>query len=80
MVKAAQFCKKPVTNADDGVGEYPTQALLDVFTIREEIGMVSDPIITDPGEKQMMEVYSYLYSSLERSIKASLMIISSAAI
>ena len=79
MAKAAQFCKKPVTNADDGIGEHPTQALLDVFTIREEIGMVSDPI-TNPGEKQMMEVYSYLYSSLERSIKASLMIISSAAI
>lgn len=28
-------------NAGDGVGEHPTQALLDVFTIREEIGTVN---------------------------------------
>jgi ornithine carbamoyltransferase len=30
-----------VINAGDGVGEHPTQALLDVFTIREEIGTVN---------------------------------------
>ena len=35
---AAKLCRKPVINAGDGVGEHPTQALLDVFTIREEIG------------------------------------------
>ena len=28
-------------NAGDGVGEHPTQALLDVFTIREELGTVN---------------------------------------
>ena len=28
-------------NGGDGVGEHPTQALLDVFTIREEIGTVN---------------------------------------
>lgn len=38
---AAQLCRKPVINAGDGVGEHPTQALLDVFTIREEIGTVN---------------------------------------
>ena len=38
---AAQHCNKPVINAGDGVGEHPTQALLDVFTIREEIGTVN---------------------------------------
>lgn len=32
---------KPVINAGDGIGEHPTQALLDVFTIREEIGTVN---------------------------------------
>lgn len=35
------MCRKPVINAGDGVGEHPTQALLDVFTIREEIGTVN---------------------------------------
>lgn len=35
---AAQYAKKPVINAGDGVGEHPTQALLDTFTIFEELG------------------------------------------
>lgn len=41
LQKAAEHCRKPVINAGDGVGEHPTQALLDVFTIREEIGTVN---------------------------------------
>ena len=28
---AAEFCDKPVINAGDGVGEHPTQALLDII-------------------------------------------------
>lgn len=39
--EAVKMCRKPVINAGDGVGEHPTQALLDVFTIREEIGTVN---------------------------------------
>ncbi|HCK67556.1 MAG TPA: aspartate carbamoyltransferase [Anaerolineae bacterium] len=35
---AAKAAKKPVINAGDGVGEHPTQALLDIFTIYEELG------------------------------------------
>jgi aspartate carbamoyltransferase catalytic subunit len=35
---AAKAAKKPVINAGDGVGEHPTQALLDMFTIFEELG------------------------------------------
>jgi aspartate carbamoyltransferase len=30
-------CSKPVLNAGDGTGEHPTQALLDVFTICDEL-------------------------------------------
>ena len=41
LQEAAEHCRKPVINAGDGVGEHPTQALLDVFTIREEIGTVN---------------------------------------
>lgn len=33
---------KPVINAGDGVGEHPTQALLDVFTIWDELGLSLD--------------------------------------
>jgi len=48
--RAAQFCKRPVINAGDGVGEHPTQALLDVYTIREEIGTVNGLTITMVGD------------------------------
>ena len=36
---ASKYSNVPVVNAGDGTGEHPTQALLDIFTIREEIGM-----------------------------------------
>lgn len=35
---AADYASIPVINAGDGAGEHPTQALLDLFTIREELG------------------------------------------
>ncbi|MBL8101690.1 MAG: aspartate carbamoyltransferase [Anaerolineales bacterium] len=35
---AAKAARKPIINAGDGVGEHPTQALLDTFTIFEELG------------------------------------------
>lgn len=41
---------KPIINAGDGIGEHPTQALLDVFTIREELGTVNNKIITIVGD------------------------------
>ncbi len=37
---AADYASVPVLNAGDGAGEHPTQALLDLFTIREELGRV----------------------------------------
>lgn len=39
--EASKFSPVPILNAGDGVGEHPSQALLDVFTIREELGTVS---------------------------------------
>ena len=39
---------KPVLNAGDGVGEHPTQALLDVFTIYDELKL---PFSANPAEK-----------------------------
>jgi len=47
---AAQFAGKPVINAGDGVGEHPTQALLDVFTIREELGRLDNLTVTLLGD------------------------------
>jgi aspartate carbamoyltransferase catalytic subunit len=34
---AAYYATKPIINAGDGVGEHPTQALLDIFTIVQEL-------------------------------------------
>ncbi len=37
---AADYASVPVINAGDGAGEHPTQALLDLFTIRQELGRI----------------------------------------
>ncbi len=38
---AARYARKPLINAGDGVGEHPTQALLDIYTIEDELGRLS---------------------------------------
>lgn len=47
---AAGYARKPVINAGDGVGEHPTQALLDLFTIVEELDAVDGLTITMVGD------------------------------
>jgi aspartate carbamoyltransferase catalytic subunit len=49
---AAKAARKPVINAGDGVGEHPTQALLDTFTIFEELsaGNVDGMTVTMLGD------------------------------
>ena len=37
---AARYASKPIISAGDGVGEHPTQGLLDLYTIRAELGAV----------------------------------------
>ncbi len=47
---AAKYARKPVINAGDGIGEHPTQALLDLFTIREELGTIDGLTVTMLGD------------------------------
>jgi len=47
---AAEYAGKPVINAGDGPGEHPTQALLDMFTIREELGRLDNLTVTMLGD------------------------------
>ncbi|KAF2797829.1 aspartate carbamoyltransferase [Melanomma pulvis-pyrius CBS 109.77] len=47
---AAKFSNVPVINAGNGSREHPTQALLDIFTIREELGTVNGLTITFVGD------------------------------
>ncbi|RZC40808.1 CAD protein [Asbolus verrucosus] len=50
VLRASHHCRKPLINAGDGIGEHPSQALLDIFTIREEIGTVNGLTITLVGD------------------------------
>ncbi|KAJ1895786.1 Carbamoyl-phosphate synthase, partial [Kickxella alabastrina] len=47
---ASRMCSVPVINAGDGIGEHPSQAMLDAFTIREELGTVNGLTITLVGD------------------------------
>lgn len=47
---AAKYARKPIINAGDGVGEHPTQALLDLFTIIEELGSADGLTVTMLGD------------------------------
>lgn len=47
---AADYANVPVINAGDGAGEHPTQALLDLFTIREELGQIDGLKIAMVGD------------------------------
>ncbi len=47
---AADAATVPVINAGDGIGEHPTQGLLDLFTIRQELGHIDDLKIAMVGD------------------------------
>lgn len=47
---AARYASKPIINAGDGPGEHPTQALLDLFTIRQEMGQIDGQNVTMLGD------------------------------
>src|SRR5437879_1704185 len=55
----SRFLKSSVINAGDGAHEHPTQALLDVFTIREKKGSIEALNVTILGD--------ILYSRVARS-------------
>ena len=47
---AAKFSPVPIINGGNGSKEHPTQAFLDLFTIREELGKVTGLTITFTGD------------------------------
>lgn len=48
--EAAHWAKKPIINAGDGVGEHPTQALLDAYTIKRELGQLEGLTVAMLGD------------------------------
>jgi aspartate carbamoyltransferase catalytic subunit len=47
---AAEYARKPIINAGDGVGEHPTQALLDLYTIQSELGTLDNLHVAMVGD------------------------------
>tara|TARA_Y100000310_G_scaffold341625_1_gene441398 strand:- start:3619 stop:4545 length:927 start_codon:yes stop_codon:yes gene_type:complete len=47
---ASKVSPVPIINAGDGIGEHPTQALLDLYTIWKEFGRISDLSICMVGD------------------------------
>ncbi len=47
---AAAIASVPIINAGDGTGEHPTQAILDLFTIKEKLGRTNDLKVAMVGD------------------------------
>ncbi|HMD98409.1 MAG TPA: aspartate carbamoyltransferase [Terriglobia bacterium] len=63
--RAAAISGVPVINAGDGVGQHPTQALLDLFTIRKEIGHIDGlkiAMVGDLAQGRTVRSLAYLLS------------------
>lgn len=61
--RAAAVSQVPVINAGDGVGQHPTQALLDLYTIEKEIGAVDGleiAMVGDLAQGRTVRSLSYL--------------------
>lgn len=60
---ASEFSSKPVINAGDGAGQHPTQTLLDLFTIKSELGKIDGKKIILVGDlKYGRTVHSLAYA------------------
>ncbi len=49
-LRASKVLDVPLINAGDGVGEHPTQALLDLYTIHGELGRIDGLTVTMVGD------------------------------
>src|SRR4030042_4122569 len=47
---ASEASSVPIINAGDGIGEHPTQALLDLYTIKKKLGKIDNLNITFMGD------------------------------
>ncbi len=63
--RAAAVSRVPIINAGDGMGQHPTQALLDLYTIRKEIGSIdglSIAMVGDLAQGRTVRSLTYLLS------------------
>ncbi|HVH62298.1 MAG TPA: aspartate carbamoyltransferase, partial [Candidatus Dormibacteraeota bacterium] len=66
--RAAAVSSVPVINAGDGPGQHPTQALLDLYTIREELGRIDGvrvAMVGDLANGRTVRSLTYLLSKFK---------------
>src|SRR5438045_6441371 len=66
--RAASVSSVPVINASDGPGQHPTQALLDLYTVRNELGRidgVSVAMVGDLANGRTVRSLTYLLSKYQ---------------
>lgn len=64
--RAARVAGIPVINAGDGAGEHPTQTLLDLFTMRKQLGSLADRTIAVVGDLRYGRTVHSLVPALDR--------------
>lgn len=70
---ASKFSSKPIINAGDGSGEHPTQTLVDLYTIRKELGDINNKEMTIIGDlKYGRTVHSLLKALSHYNVKINL--------
>jgi aspartate carbamoyltransferase catalytic subunit len=67
---AAEFAEAPVINAGSGAEEHPTQAMLDLYTIRRELGRVDGLTVGLVGDlKYGRAAHSFAYALTNYDVK-----------
>jgi aspartate carbamoyltransferase catalytic subunit len=69
--RAAAVSRVPIINAGDGAGQHPTQALLDLYTIRKELGAIDGlrvAMVGDLANGRTVRSLAYLLSKF-RDVK-----------
>lgn len=78
--RAASVSDVPVINAGDGPGEHPTQALLDLYTIRHELGQIDDLTIALVGDLRFGRAVRSLAMLITRTTGCRLIFVSPPAV
>jgi aspartate carbamoyltransferase catalytic subunit len=63
--RAAAVSRVPIINAGDGAGQHPTQALLDLYTVRKEVGKIDGlriAMVGDLAQGRTVRSLTYLLS------------------
>ncbi len=66
--RAAAVSRVPIINAGDGVGQHPSQALLDLYTIQKEIGSIDGlkiAMVGDLAQGRTVRSLAYLLSKFK---------------